>query len=365
MNSTYNNLLLFLCISMLCNYSYCQEIPSIYDTNAHEKYTEEVTAENEIDFFASDEPLQLTLCFDIREFLKTKSQPEYYDATLTVKINENDSISQNIKLKARGIMRLSYCSFPPILLKFKDSDNEPERIQGKGSIKLVTHCNKSSSFEGYVFKEYLTYRLFNLVTPYSFKTRLVKINYVDINRPNNAFTAYGFLIENEVKMAERNNAVIIANTNLTQKQMNSSDMARVAVFNYMIGNTDWSIPLQHNVKIIKSLEVLSDYGIPVAYDFDYSGLVKTVYSAPAEELPIKTVTERYYLGLCFGDEELEPIIDEFLGKQEKFLSTIHNFEYLSKGEKKQVETYVNSFYKMYRNQNILISDLNRTCKQLY
>ena len=358
-----HNLPLLLIISMLCTYSYSQENAGIQDTAAHEPYKVELTSKNDFDFFASEEPLQITLCFDIREFIKTRSQPEYYDARLTVKISENDSISQNIKLKARGIMRLSYCSFPPILLKFKDSDNETERIQGKGSIKLVTHCNKSSSFEGYVFKEYLTYRLFNLVTPYSFKTRLVKINYVDINKPDNAFTAYGFLIENEDKMAERNNTVIIKNKNITQRNMNSIDMERVAVFNYMIGNTDWSVPLQHNVKILKSLEVLSDKGIPVAYDFDYSGLVNTIYSAPAEELPIKIVTERYYLGLCFGDEELKPIIEEFGGMQGQLLGTIKDFEYLSKGEKKQVETYINGFYKMYRNQNILISDLNRTCKQ--
>jgi hypothetical protein len=249
------------------------------------------------------------------------------------------------------------------MLKFKGGDNATERTLGKGTMKLVTQCNKSSSFENYIFKEYLTYRLFNQVTPYSFKTRLVKINYVDINKPDNAFTAYGFLIENEDALAERNHAVIIETKNITQKNMISTDMTRVAIFNYMIGNTDWSVPLQHNVKVLKSLEAVSDKGIPVAYDFDYSGLVNTNYSAPAEELPIRIVTERYYLGLCFGDEELKPIIEEFGGMQGQLLGTINDFEYLSKVEKKQVETYINGFYKMYRNQNILISDLNRTCKQ--
>jgi len=142
-------------------------------------------------------------------------------------------------------------------------------------------------------------------------------------------------------------------------------MARVAVFNYMIGNTDWSVPLQHNVKIVKSLEVPSDKGIPIAYDFDYSGLVNTVYSAPHEELPIKNVTERYYLGLCFNEEEIKPVVDEFLGMQEQILGTINDFEYLSKGDKKQVEAYVTSFFRTYKNQNILMSDLNRSCKRIY
>jgi hypothetical protein len=362
MKSTYN-LSLFLGISMLCNFSYSQEIVRIHDTIAHEKYTEEVTPKNEFDFFASEEPLQMTLCFDIREFLKTKDHPVYYDATLTLRIDENDSISQHIKVKARGIMRRLYCSFPPIMLKFKDTDSETERIQGKGTVKLVTQCNRSSMFESYVFKEYLAYKMYSLVTPYSFKTRLVKINYVDINKPNKAYSAYGFLIENEDNMAIRNNAVITDNMNAMQKNMNSEDMARVAFYNYMIGNTDWSVANQHNVKILRSLEVPSDKGIPVAYDFDYSGFVNTVYSVPTEGLPIKDVTERYYAGLCYSNEELVPIIDEFAGMKEKFLKTINDFEYLSMRDKKITETYINSFYKMYKAQNFLLNDLKCTCKQ--
>jgi hypothetical protein len=327
------------------------------------KYTEEVTSKNEFDFFASEEPLEMTLCFDIRKFLKTRSGQKYSDARLTIKLNDNDSISENIKIKARGIMRLSYCSFPPIMLKFKGGDHETARTLGKGTIKLVTQCNRSSLYESYVFKEYLTYKLFNMVTPYSFKTRIVKINYVDINRTGKTYKSYGFLIENEDKMAERNKAAIINNKNVMQKNMNTEDMARIAVFNYMIGNTDWSVPNQHNVKILRPLEVPSDKGIPVAYDFDYSGFVHTVYALPTEGLPIQDVTERYYSGLCYRDEELNPILDEFTGMKDKFLNTINDFEYLSMHDKKQAETYINSFYKMNKVQNILINSLNCTCKQ--
>ena len=135
---------------------------------------------------------------------------------------------------------------------------------------------------------------------------------------------------NEEKMAERNNAVIIKNPNITQKNMNSLDMARVALFNYMIGNTDWSVPLQHNIKVLKTLQVFSEQGIPVAFDFDYSGLVSTVYATPAEALPIKSVSERYYMGLCLDDEAIRPVIDEFGGKQEQLISAIDDFEYLSR-----------------------------------
>jgi hypothetical protein len=356
-----------LCLLLITSLSgmdiHCQEISGIQDISTYEEDTVAAASVTGINFFDSEEPLQMTLSFDIREFLKTKSKPEYRDATITVKINQYDSITQAIKIKARGEMRRTVCSFPPIMLKFKDT--ESIRIQGKGTVKLVTHCSKSALYESYVFKEYLAYRLYNLVTPYSFKTRLVHINYIDINKPDNDFTAYGFLIENEDTMARRNNAVILNQLNITQKHMTPPDMARVAIFNYMIGNTDWSVPLQHNVKIVKTIGVPSDKGIPIAYDFDYSGLVNTVYSTPHEELPIKNVTERYYMGLCLNEEEIKPVIDEFLGMQEQISGTINDFEYLSKGDKKQVEAYVTSFFRTYKSQNILMSDLNRTCKRIY
>jgi hypothetical protein len=358
MKATYN-FLFFL--SMLSAFSYSQEITVTKETVTQEPQTIEPYSENGFDFFASEEPLQMTLSFDIREFVKTKKSPEYLDATLTVMLHENDSISQHIKLRARGEMRCKYCSFPPIMLKFKDKINETEPIQSNMNIKLVTHCNKSVSFENYLFKEYLAYKLYNLVTPYSFRTRLVVINYIDVNNPDNTFTEYGFLIENAEQMASRNNAMVIDNLNVAQKHMNAAEMARVAVFNYMIGNTDWSVQQQHNVKVLRSLDVGSDKGIPVSYDFDYSGFVNTRYSTPSSTLPIKNVTDRYYMGTCYSDEELTTVINEFDGMKEEILGLVKDFEYLSRGSKKQAESYINSFYKTQKFPNALISDLNRTC----
>jgi hypothetical protein len=235
-------------------------------------------------------------------------------------------------------------------------------VAGK-TLKLVTHCNPTSKFQDYVLKEYLAYKLYNnLVTDYSFKTRLVKIHYIDINRAKNSYTAYGILIENEVMLAQRNNAVIVKSDKCTPKDMNTADMNRLALFNYMIGNTDWSVQMQHNIKILISYNTSNGKGIPVAYDFDYSGLVNTYYAAPFEELPIKSVTDRYYQGVCTGTEQMKPLIDEFAALKDRMLGTVKDFPYLSKGDKKQAESYISSFYSMYKNQNYMISQLTSTCK---
>ncbi len=316
------------------------------------------------DLFGSDELLEMTLYFDIREFLKTRDRQEYSEARITIKLDDTDSLSENIKIRTRGIMRLTYCSFPPIMLKFSKADTGIDQKISPVNIKLVTHCIRSSIYESYVLKEYLTYKLFNLLTPYSFKTRLARIRYIDTRKPGNGFIAYGFLIENLNALAERNQAIVIENLKLSQLQMYTADMARVAVFNYMIGNTDWSVANQHNIKIIQPSGIIADKGIPVAYDFDYSGLVNTSYSLPREGIPINGVTERYYQGLCFKNEDIYPVIDEFWRLQKPILNTIRDFEYLSKVLRLKMESYISSFYKMYGSPEDIVDDLNCTC-QLY
>jgi len=185
---------------------------------------------------------------------------------------------------------------------------------------------------------------------------------MDTRKPENGFTTYGFLIESIDGMAERNHAIVIDNLKLSQQQMYAADMARVAVFNYMIGNTDWSVVNQHNIKIVLPAEKIADKGIPVAYDFDYSGLVNTSYALPREGIPINSVTERFYQGLCFRNEDIRPVIDEFWRLQEPILNTIHDFELLSQAARIKMESYISSFYKMYRSPDDLIDDLNCTCQ---
>ena len=316
------------------------------------------------DFFNSEEVLEITLVFDIKGFLKTKFEPESsYDARLTVITPGKDSLTQNIKVEARGKMRLKYCSFPPMTLKMKNKKNN-EAVFPKGNFKLVTHCSQAGNFENYILKEYLAYKLYNIVTPYSFKTRLVVVNYVDVNRPKVSYTEYGFIIENTDNLAARNNAVVVENLKVSQNNMDEYEMARVAFFNYMIGNTDWSVQSQHNVKVLKAADPIVNKGIPVTYDFDYSGFVNTVYATPNDKIPITSVTERYFQGTCFSEELLKQVINEFHDNQDKFLETIDGFQYLSHPQKKIAVAYLNNFFKKYRRQQSLITDINRTCLRM-
>jgi hypothetical protein len=246
------------------------------------------------------------------------------------------------------------------LLKF--GDNTDDGFPVKGSLKCVVPCFPNAKYETYLLKEYLVYKLFNHVTPYSLRARLIKVTLKDSKKPEKEYSAYGFIIENEKRLAERNNAVIIKNPNLTQYHMNGVDITRVALFNYVIGNTDWSVPMQHNIRVMKSTSVMTEKAIPVLYDFDFAGFVNPPYAAPAKNLPITEVKQRYYMGTCSSSETLREVVDEFETLEQDFLTTIDEFPFLSETEKKYSQKYIEEYFRMYRNRNSLVYAINSTCK---
>lgn len=315
-------------------------------------------------FFAVEEPLLITLAFDMRGFQRSKDNPEDFPATITIRISDSDSITQDISLKARGESRRRICDLPPIMLNFKDMGEQVPGLEDPGKLKLVTYCKQSSLFENYVLKEYLVYKMYNLFTPYSYRARLVRVNYVDIKRPDKPYTAYGFIIEDLDDVAERNNSVELDNPNLSVLDMIPDEMLQLSLFQYMIGNTDWAVASLHNIKLVKSLELLTDKAIPIPYDFDFSGFVYTNYAAPAPALrqTIKEVTERYFVGACPEEEALNEAVDKFEALEEPLMETITNFPYFSSSSYKQTQKYIAGFYNQCEKRNVLMNNILRSCR---
>jgi hypothetical protein len=142
-------------------------------------------------------------------------------------------------------------------------------------------------------------------------------------------------------------------------------MDRVAIFNYMIGNTDWSVPIQHNIKIFSEFDIdRPSLGVVVPWDFDYSGLVDAEYAVPFQDLPIKSVRERLYLGMCRNKSDLENTIREFSARKEEFYRIIKEFPYLKEKSKKQMISYLDGFYSRFDRKNTIISDMLYTCIKL-
>jgi hypothetical protein len=308
--------------------------------------------------FSSDDPMSVTLAFDIKEFIKNRYDPRYEDADITLHFNKEDSLVQHIKLKPSGIFRRTYCFYPPMHLNFKKTEllgNEPAE---QHVMKLVAHCKNERIYTVYILREYLAYRLYNIISPYSLKVRLLNIAYQDTQNQKKRFNRYGFLVENAYNMAERTHSILEKDIKNYRENLLLDEATRVGIFQYMIGNTDWAAPLLHNIKL---LQLANGRRIYVPYDFDYSGFVGTDYAIPAPALGITDVKERLYIGYCASDEMFMKAINDIESHKAEFYSLIENFDLLTKREKKYLLTYLDDFFVMMKDKPVLIQKLRMRC----
>jgi hypothetical protein len=320
------------------------------------------TLQQDFGLFTNSEILHLALRFDLKEYTRKKPKEEYLNAILTYYINDKDSVNKEVRLKSRGEFRNGFCTFPPIRLNFSKSDFQKPDIKKIGKIKLVTHCQSGN--EDYLFKEYLIYKLYNVLTDSSFRVRLAEIDYISTSQKNKIIRSYGFLIEPLELLAERINATEVESPALNQKTIIPEMMDRVAIFNYMIGNTDWSVPGQHNCKVLsgKSFEN-PGLGMLIPYDFDYSGLVNANYAIPIEGLGIDKVTQRRYLGICRTEESFAKALKEFTDKKQEFYKVINEFQYLSEKDKKGMISYLDGFYHSMEDIDGIVNIFTHECKE--
>ena len=318
------------------------------------------TQDVKVTLFDSDDLLEISLKFDITSYKRYKSDTLYLPAVLTYHLSETDSVVKNLKVRARGnIRRTAICDFPPMMLNFKVTDSVDSEFAGINKLKIVPYCK--AGFEQYILKEYLAYKLFNVVTDHSLRVRLFRITYLNTAKEQKPLTQYGFAIE-PMEVLERRTGTLEVERKLTQRDLRQDMLDRVAVFNYMIGNTDWSVPIHHNVIILQEKEnPQANDNLIVAYDFDYSGLVNTNYAVPFTDLPIENVRQRLYMAVCRSEDRFIEIVNEFAEKKDEFYSVISSFPYLSEKSKLGMIKYLDEFYYGIDKRNSLVKKLRNDC----
>jgi hypothetical protein len=318
--------------------------------------------------FADESLLEVKISFDITTFLRKNLKEESLDGTFNILLGESDSLVKDIKIKTRGIFRLQYCAFPPIQINFKSFLPAYHFLGSIKKIKLVTHCEPGEASNDYVLKEYLAYKMFNILTDTSYRVRLLKINYIDTQKKRKPINQFGFFIEPTGILALRTNTIVLKKTSLTQRHIIPSVMNRMAIFNYMIGNYDWAVPNQHNLIILKSLDVrASQMGIAVPYDFDYTGFVNPYYAKPVEETGITNIRERLFTGICRTREEFRSELLKIASHKDQFYSLIDDFPYMTQRTKKDLISYLDEFFVSFETGNgleSLIDKLVYNCKKL-
>ena len=300
-----------------------------------------------VQFFLDEQPLTVTLSTDLGNLLSGKIKDEFQNATFTCKLPDSSVVSEVIRLNVRGHSRREICKIPPIRLLFRNASSP--RLSSLKTLKLVNVCRFSSADKQLLLKEYLIYKMYNLLTDKSFRVRLLNITFEDSKGSKKPFTQYGFLVENVDVTAKRNKCKEMNNVKIDQETSDRQNMTLVSLFEYMIGNTDWSVWNNHNIKLLypKKDSVARPFALP--YDFDNSGFVNADYAVPDAIMGVETVTQRVYRGFPRTPEELDAAIQIFNSKKDKIYELINNFEPLTANVKKSSISYLDDFYKTINN----------------
>jgi hypothetical protein len=252
-------------------------------------------------------------------------------------------VTEPIELAARGENRRITCVMPPMILNFKNP--KAPNLSTLKKMKLVMACAPNSFDEELVLKEYLVYKMYNMLTDFSFGVRLAKVTVKDAQNKVKEYSQYGFLIEDVDDVAKRNNCREYQKPVLNGAVTDRQQMTLVSMFQYMIGNTDWSLPNKHNLRFVQLVTDTFSYPYIIPYDFDYCGLVNAPYAIPQPEFGIEKVTDRYYRGMARAKEEVDPMIQLFKEKREFMSAMIQNFTLLKKSVRENMISYLDAFYK--------------------
>jgi hypothetical protein len=314
--------------------------------------------------FESDELMKISLRFDLSGYIRTKPKKEFLNAILTFHSGEKDSINKEIRIRTRGEFRNVNCYFPPMELNLKKSDFKNSDLNKISKIKLVMQCNTGSDYESYLLKEYLIYKLYNVLTDTCFKVRLLSMNLFDTRKNKKPVRQYGFLIEPLEMLAARTNSTVVKSEAINQKSIRQKSMDRLAIFNYMVGNYDWSIPGQHNVRVLKSMTFdTTGLGTAVPYDFDWTGLVDPPYAIPAEVTGTESVRQRIFLGICRSKEVYRQDLVEFIEKKAEFYKIVNEFPYLNQKSKLFITSYLDEFFRQINAKDDLTNIFLNSCKK--
>jgi hypothetical protein len=318
--------------------------------------------------FATDAPLALTLTAPWREFMRNKSAKKRYPGTLEYVDESGAKRSVPVAFQARGHNRLKVCKLPPIKLIFEKEAAEGTPFRGNKSLKLSTHCAGDERSEQYVIKEMLAYHIYNLVTERSFKVRALSVTYVDSADHSPDGPHFGFLVEDDSAMAKRNHLEKLGLPRIQLEQLEPLESSRFALFEYLIGNTDFaqlSGPTAdrccHNSVLIGENPQSKLFTVP--YDFDSSGLVDAYYAVPSPVLHISSNRERVYRGFCTNNATLDTARHEILHLEPQMLELARKDSRLVDRSKEWVGDYLSKGFEVLRDDGKFSRDITAKCRK--
>ncbi|MGQ0531883.1 MAG: hypothetical protein ACT4OF_04220 [Caulobacteraceae bacterium] len=309
--------------------------------------------------FSEETELQFAIDAPLSDLVRAAPRSmDPFPATLTL-AGAGEPRRFEIELSPRGISRrtLGICTFPPLRLNLL-GPRQGTVLQGQNKIKLVTRCRSGANYEQFTVLEYTAYRLYNVITPLSFRVRPVRVTYRDTRRRRREETQLNFVIEDVDDLARRNGrtALDVQTNEVRSNQLDPEHAALFSMFQFMIGNLDWDMTQSHadeecchNGKLLAATAATRENVIPVPYDFDYSGFVDTPYAMPPEGIPVRNVRTRHYRGLCRFNDQARAAAEVFRSRRERLYAVIDGEARLVAARRQGARRYLEDFFEILDN----------------
>jgi hypothetical protein len=317
------------------------------DPPSAEKIAEWKKDAEERRLFTDEKPLEIKLVGTYKVISKdrdTLSTKEYW-GLVQMDDGKGGEVKIPVQLRTRGHYRLANrnCSFVPLRLDFKKGEVKETIFNGQDKLKLVTHCNPNAMYEEYMIREYLAYKVHNLVTPRSYRARLARVTYVDSATNNPIETRNAVFLEHEDDVARRMEGEIVEIRRALFDDVDSRQLHELAIFAAFVGHVDWSLAALHNVRLVRQQ---NGNLLPVIYDLDFTGLVSTRYSTPDPRLGIRNVRERLYRGPCKEPSELAEFFIPYTKNKDAILKLYDDTPGLDGRYRNDTKAWLNQWFKM-------------------
>jgi len=319
--------------------------------------------------FANTDEWKVTLSGPWREIKRNIKKDKLYPAQFTYPGENGEPITVNIEVAPRGISRrFKACDFPPLKVHFDKEKMKGSALRGNKSLKLVTYCATSSKYEQYYIKEFLTYRIYNLITDFSYRAKPMQIEYVDSDGQDKTITRFGFFIEDIDDVAERVDMEKLEIPQVSYRNLDPLQTSYYSLFQYMVGNLDWAAtdgPKKdlccHNSRLIgKGADEVPKYVIP--YDFDSTGLVNAHYTSPPDGLRVSNIRERMYRGYCTLTDTLPQAVERFNQQKAAIMALFESNTQLSDSNRNRAIDYLEDFYQTINDPQDFAKEITDKCR---
>jgi hypothetical protein len=276
---------------------------------------------------------------------------------------DGKSVEIAVRLRARGHFRrqVRNCDFPPLWLEVKSSAAKKTMLAGLNKLKIATNCRpRSAEYEQYVLEEYSVYRAYAALTDASFRTRLLRLTYRDSAGKVAPITTWAFFIEDVDDLAIHMQSKELATQGARFDDLDPRSLSLLSMFEYFIGNTDWSIAGLHNIALLQDS---SAHVTPVAFDFDWTGAVNAQYAFPDKRLPIHSVTDRLYRGNCVTQDELTTTLDRFRSKRGAIDSVFIQLPQMAPEHVKRIRRFYDDFWRRAGDPRAFQKEIANDCQK--